>query len=185
VGFRERGEIAVADDILKAVPEDVRDTYDYTVDVDLAGCDTQDLWEARKIARTRTLGQALVRLAEKQPNIKARIQMPEPRQKPWRNLPVLLIGGRPPPGILIRLDNDERANLLELLKACGYGTDGIEPFTFMRGKGWLGPLASKIVGDGRFDEPINEKPVMTFEELKERVAEWKKGGKKTRPVGWS
>lgn len=173
-----------AAEILKAVPEDLRETYDYITDKDSGLCNDQMFDDARMIARKCTLGQALVELKKQRPDIKAYIRMPVPRQRPWRELPALMIGERTPPGIYIRLDDHERANLLVLLKACGYRTNGIEPFTFLRRGVWLGRLGDKIEGDGRFDPHVTEEPEVTYEELEKCVREWKKGGGKTRPPGW-
>jgi hypothetical protein len=165
----------MTDDILKAVPEDLRDTYDYVV-VQHGACELGLVNDARMIARVHTLGGALVALKEQRPDIKVTIKMPVPREKPWRELPALMIGHRAPPGVYVRLDNQERANLMVLLKACGYRTNGIEPFTFMRGRGWLGGLGDKIEGSPRSDEPIDESAGdMTFEELAEKVREWRRG----------
>jgi hypothetical protein len=156
----------MTDDILKAVPKDLQDTYDYTVGTDTLG-DSNMTNDVRAIVRTCTLGQALVELKKKRPDIKVLIKMPVPRKRPWHTFPMLLVGGRPPPGTLIRLSDVACANLEVLLRACGVG--GIEPFTLMRGDGWLEELGREI-GESY---TTSGQPDITFEELEKAVREWK------------
>lgn len=165
------------------LPEDLRSTWDYIVEADLLG-DSNMANDVRRIVRKCTLGEAVVAVRRERPDIKVMIRMPEPREKPWHELPALLVGGRPPPGVFVRLEGKARANLLELLKACGYSyridrdhghvrkAHAVEPFSFAGGM-WLHELARRVEGDRPGDDPIDVEPDFTVAELRDRVRKWR------------
>lgn len=157
---------------MSSVPEDMRDTYDYIVELDTLG-DSKMVNDARLLVRKSTLGEAIEVMAEKMPEARLRIKMPLPRTAPWVEMPVLMIGGHLPPGVTLRLDDYQVANLLELIHACGWEREGIEPFTFAHSGDWLGEIGAKLTRR-TFDEDYEKVvPEQSVEQLAERVKEWR------------
>lgn len=153
----------------ESVPEDLRGTYDFIVNVDATAETVSGRNEIRLLVRKCTLGEAVEVLSREKPDLKVTIMMPVPRQPPWSvQLPCLMVETRAAEKTVLLLDDADRANLLELLKACGYRTDGIEPFTMARGRGWLGGVGLQL----ERGKPIEAEPDFTFDELVSDVSSW-------------
>lgn len=154
-----------------SVPEDMRDTYDFIVEMDSLG-DSKMANDARLAVRKSTLGEAVEVMAEKMPGARIRIKMPIPRTAPWVEMPALMVGGHLEPGVTLRLNDYQVANLLELFKAMGWNHGGIEPFTAARGD-WTREIGFKLSRRTRDEDYENVVPDQSVEELAERIGAWR------------
>lgn len=150
----------------ESIPADLRDTYDYVVGLDgIATVQTKN--DIRMLLRKSTLGEAVELVSTTYPDLKAVIRMPLPRQKPWKELPVLLVELRQSKTFVVILEPQDAANLLELLRACGHRADGIRPFTLVGGP-WLDRVARQIERPDMASSLTA--PDFTIEELRADVA---------------
>lgn len=141
----------------EALPADIRDATSFIVVQD-GSADFQMVHDARQIARRcMTLGEAVAKISVRRGDIKMTIRMPVPRVQPWKELPALLIGERPPPGCVVHVSPKERANLLQLFEAIA--TLAVEyPETFERVTGgtWFSDVRRNLYNANVRPDPYDE-----------------------------
>jgi len=74
----------------------------------------------------------------------------------------------------LKLNEYQRNNLLWLINACGYGHDGVPPFTLANTGDWIGEIAWMLEHekDGSICLEDGEQANKTLEELEREVADW-------------